>query len=147
MLKLASNAMGHLGSFVDDEGHLVQWKYVEELQKLQAQEGLTLGNKLSSNYLKFEKHKMNVRLAAQTLSSSVANATAFMDQYDSTHSLRFSGSAGTVKWIKYNIKIFTSGWMFKGCLHVIVSATEITAKDFKCFKINCCAICCDRPYP
>ena len=36
MLKLARNAMAHLGSFVDGEGHLVQWKYVEELQKLQA---------------------------------------------------------------------------------------------------------------
>ena len=40
MLKLARNAMAHLGSLVDDEGHLVQWKYVEELQKIQAQEGL-----------------------------------------------------------------------------------------------------------
>ena len=57
MLKLARNAMAHLGTFVDDEGHLVQWKYVEELQKLQAQEGLTLANKLSSNHLKFKNIK------------------------------------------------------------------------------------------
>ena len=106
MLKLARNAMAHIGSFVDDEGHLVQWKYVEELQKLQAQEGLTLGNKLSSNHLKFKKHKMNVRLAVQTLSSSVANAIAFMDQCDSTHSSRFAGSAGTVKFICSIDKLF-----------------------------------------
>jgi len=106
MLKLACNAMAHHGSFVDDEGHFVQWKYVEELQKLQAQEGLTLANKLSSNHLKFQKHKMNVRLAAHTLSSSVANAIAFMDTYDSTYSSRFAGSAGTVKFIRVIDKLF-----------------------------------------
>ena len=38
-----------------------------------------MGNKLSPNHIKFEKHKMNVRLAAQTLSSSVADAIEFLD--------------------------------------------------------------------
>ena len=49
---------------------------------------------------------MNVTLAAQTLSSSVANAIAFMDQCDSTHSSRFAGSAGTVKFIRSIDKLF-----------------------------------------
>ena len=106
MLKLARNAMAHLGTFVDDEGHLVQWKYVEELQKLQAREGVTLANKLSSNHLKFEKHEMNVRLAARTLSSSVADAIAFMDTYDSIYSSTFAGSAGAVNFIRVIDKLF-----------------------------------------
>ena len=77
MLKLARNALAKLGSFVDGEGNTIKWEYLQELQKLQETEGLNLGNKLSSTHLKFEKHKMNVRLAAQTLSASVANAIEF----------------------------------------------------------------------
>ncbi len=80
MLKLARNALAHLGTIVDGEGNAIRWQHIEELQKLQELEGLNLGNKLSSNHLKFQKHKMNVRLAAQTLSSSVANAIEFLDK-------------------------------------------------------------------
>ncbi len=60
MLKLARNALAHLGTIVDGEGNTIRWQYIEELQKLQELEGLNLGNKLSSNHLKIKKHKMNV---------------------------------------------------------------------------------------
>ena len=36
------------------------------------------GKQIFHTALKFEKHKMNVQLAAQTLSSSVANAIEFL---------------------------------------------------------------------
>ena len=49
---------------------------------------------------------MNVRLATQILSSSVANAIAFMDTYDSTYSSTFAGSAGTVNFIRVIDKLF-----------------------------------------
>jgi hypothetical protein len=65
MLKLARNALGY---FVDGDGNEIKWHYIKELQQLQQQEGLNLANKLSMNHLKYENHKMNVRLAAQTLS-------------------------------------------------------------------------------
>jgi hypothetical protein len=76
MLKLARNALGY---FVDGDGNEIKWHYIKELQQLQQQEGLNLANKLSMNHFKYDKHKMNVRLAAQTLSSSVANAIEFLD--------------------------------------------------------------------
>ena len=74
------------------------------LQKLQEVEGLNLGNKLSSNHLKFQKHKMNVRLAAQTLSSSVANAIEFLDK--SSQLPTFCDSHGTVKFIRTIDRVF-----------------------------------------
>jgi hypothetical protein len=40
-----------------------------------------IGNKFSAQHLQFQKHKINVRLAAQTLSSSVANAIEFLDEF------------------------------------------------------------------
>ena len=104
MLKLARNALAHLGTIVDGEGNIIKWHYIEELQKLQEVEGLNLGNKLSSNHLKFQKHKMNVRLAAQTLSSSVANAIDFLDK--SIQFPSFGDSHGTVKFIRTIDQLF-----------------------------------------
>ena len=46
---------------------------------LQQEQGLKMENKPSFNHIKFEKHKMNARIAAQTLSSSVADAIEFLD--------------------------------------------------------------------
>ncbi len=96
--------MAHLGTIVDAEGNAIRWQHIEELQKLQELEGLNLGNKLSSNHLKFQKHKMNVRLAAQTLSSSVANAIEFLDK--STKLPSFCNSHGTVKFIHTIDRLF-----------------------------------------
>jgi hypothetical protein len=104
MLKLARNALGKLQSFVDDEGNIIKWKHIEDLQKLQEYEGLKLANKLSSNHLQYEKHKMNVRLAAQTLSSSVANAIEFLDS--SLKIPEFCDSKGTVKFIRVIDQLF-----------------------------------------
>ena len=98
MLKLARNALAHLGTIVDGEGNAIRWHHIEELQKLQEVEGLNLGNKLSPNHLKFQKHKMNVRLAAQTLSSSVANAVEFLDKSMKLPSFR--NRHGTVIFIR-----------------------------------------------
>ena len=70
----------------------------KELQKLQENEGLTLGNKLLFQHEEFQKHKMNVRLAAQTLSSSVANAIEFLDE--SFKLPAFQNSNGTVEFLR-----------------------------------------------
>ncbi len=104
MLKLARNALAQLGSFMDGEGNIIKWSHVEQLQNLQMEEGLNLANKLTTNHLKFEKHKMNVRLAAQTLSSSVANAIDFLDK--SARLPNFSESNGTVKFIRTIDRLF-----------------------------------------
>ena len=79
MLKLARNALASMGSFHDEDGGEIQWKFFHLLHSLQDEQGLKLGNKFSSQHLEYQKHKMNVRLAAQTLSSSVADAIQFLD--------------------------------------------------------------------
>ena len=79
MLKLARNALASMGSFHDEDGGEIQWKFFHLLHSLQDEQGLKLGNKFSAQHLEYQKHKMNVRLAAQTLSSSVADAIQFLD--------------------------------------------------------------------
>ena len=79
MLKLARNALAKLSTFSDSNGGKVKWAYFQNLYAIQEKEGLKLGNKLSTQHMQFEKHKMNVQLAAQTLNSSVADAIEFLD--------------------------------------------------------------------
>jgi hypothetical protein len=98
MLKLARNALAHLGTISDGEGEKIQWEHFQQLYILQEQKGLKMGNKLSPNHIKFEKHKMNVRLAAQTLSSSVADAIEFLDI--DMKNPKFQNSSGTVKFTR-----------------------------------------------
>ena len=46
MLKLIRNYLAFGTEFQDEHGGVISWKYVDELHKLQSQEGLRLGNKL-----------------------------------------------------------------------------------------------------
>ena len=56
---------------------VVRWNDVVRLQQLQEPEGLYAENKLSARHINFQNQKINVRLAAQTLSASVANALRY----------------------------------------------------------------------
>ena len=81
ILKLARNALAHLGSIVDCENNIITWKLFSSLNKIHECEGFKLANKFSSRHLQFLKYKMNVQLAAQTLnSSSGADAIEFLDK-------------------------------------------------------------------
>ena len=48
-----------------------------ELQKIQESEGLHLANKLKLKHIRWQQQKMKVNLAAQALSSSVADAIQY----------------------------------------------------------------------
>jgi hypothetical protein len=52
---------------------------VKELHKLQKSEGLHLPNKLRSTHIKWKLQKMKANLAAQALSSSVADALEYCE--------------------------------------------------------------------
>ena len=79
MLKLARNALGHLTCFLDKNNNAITWELFKSLNSIQETVGFALANKLSPKHMLFVKHKMNVKLAAQTLSSSVADAIEFLD--------------------------------------------------------------------
>ena len=98
MLKLIRNTLGDQKVFVDGDGNKICWEYIIELQKLQDEEGLRLGNKLKEAHIKWWQQKMKVNLAAQTLSSSVADAIEYR-----TNTLKlpqFQGSEATVRFIR-----------------------------------------------
>jgi hypothetical protein len=104
MLKLVRNTLASCGIIVDGDGNKVEWQYVESLHKLQQEEGLRLGNKLRAAHLAWKTQKMKVNLAAQTLSSSVADALHFCR--DDLHLPEFSGSDATCRFIEYFDHLF-----------------------------------------
>ena len=53
------------------------WAFINELHKLQEQEGLRLREKLKAAHVNWKKQKMKVNLVAQGLRSSVADAIEF----------------------------------------------------------------------
>jgi hypothetical protein len=77
VLKIIRNMWEAYKSVASASGH-VNWSYLQCLHALQTNEGLHLANKLSQRHIAFKKQIMKVSLAAQTISSSVANSMQFL---------------------------------------------------------------------
>ena len=103
MLKLARNALSDLRVFIDGDGHKIQWKYITMLHDEQKEEGIKFGNKLSAKHVFYHRYKMNVRLAAQTFSSSVADALEFLQSMEVAG---FEEVNGTIKFIRVIDRLF-----------------------------------------
>ena len=89
MIKLRRNLLGDqkvLCQEIDRKSRKIQWSYIEALNNLQEDLGFSLANKLKKQHIVWQKHKMNVGLAAQTLSSSVASAIDFLHGKKSLYS-------------------------------------------------------------
>ncbi|KAB0795036.1 hypothetical protein PPYR_11875 [Photinus pyralis] len=78
MLKLARNMLGSLCEIKNAEGKAIKWLCIKKLHELQDSETLNLANKLKKNHIEWQRQKMKVSLAAQTLSASVADALDFL---------------------------------------------------------------------
>ena len=76
MLKLLRNTFGTRDIF-DGRDRAIKWEFIDHLYKLQEKEGLRLGNRLKSQHVNWKKNIMKVRLAAQVISSSVADSLKF----------------------------------------------------------------------
>ena len=98
MLKLMRNLLAEKRTLSDDNGEQISWEYLVKLQQLQAQEGLKAGNKLTERHINWTKQKMKVNLAAQTLSSSVADALEFCRDSLGFEDFAFCGA--TVRFIR-----------------------------------------------
>jgi len=76
MLKLARNALAEC--LLSSSSGKILWRIIKKLEEVQEIAGLKLANKLSGRHVNFKNKIMNVSLAAQTLSSGVADALEFL---------------------------------------------------------------------
>ena len=75
----------------------------ELLHQVQQNEGLKFGNKISNSHVSFHRNKMNVRLAAQLFSSSVADSLEFLMLSECKE---FENAHGTINFIRIIDKLF-----------------------------------------
>jgi len=104
MLKLIRNTLAEKTVLIDADGNRISWAYLKKLQELQCSEGLLAANKLTERHIQWHRQKMKVKLAAQTLSSSVANALEFCDKQLKNN--EFEGCAATVNFIRIVDRLF-----------------------------------------
>ncbi|XP_071641013.1 uncharacterized protein [Temnothorax longispinosus] len=104
MLKLFRNCLGDQKELRDNEGQKIEWRFITALAYLQEKEGLRAGNLLKIAHIQYWKMKMKVALAAQTLSSSVADAIEFCARVLGLP--EFQGSEGTVRFIRCIDRLF-----------------------------------------
>ncbi|KYN09176.1 THAP domain-containing protein 9 [Trachymyrmex cornetzi] len=96
MLKLIRNAFDNKKILWDKDGKIIHWKYIKLLVELQETEGLHAATKIRRRQLNFYNEKMKVSLAAQVLSTSVANALTFCEQ--DLQLPPFAGSSATTNF-------------------------------------------------
>ena len=98
MLKLVRNTIGQFQYLYNKKNEVISWSYITKLHEYQISEGLKLGNKLSNHHIHFINQKMKVKLAAQVLSASVADAIEFCDL--DLNVSEFKGSKATVEFLR-----------------------------------------------
>lgn len=77
MLKLWRNSLGNLKIISDGKSHQIEWAHFENLENCRVNDKFVT-HKLTKRHIQWDKDKMNVRLAAQTLSSSVSKSLTFL---------------------------------------------------------------------
>lgn len=79
MIKLLRTALCDYKKFYLDDAHNpIDWTFIEKLYELQCSEEVHPGKKLTKKHIEWQRHKMNVKLAAQVFSNSVANALDYL---------------------------------------------------------------------
>lgn len=101
MLKLLRNCLAAKGNLIDGQNNVnIAWSYFE---KLVLQKSNLASHKMTRKHIKFETNKMNVKLAAQTFSLSVAKS---MEVLLRNKDANFRNAAGTIVFVKNVNKIF-----------------------------------------
>ena len=75
IIKLARNMLQAYKTIKLPEG-CIKWSYIQLLHEQQQELGLRFANKLTQRHVEFQKQKMKVNLAVQTLSGSVAHSSS-----------------------------------------------------------------------
>ena len=104
MLKLVQNTLADLKILRDGDNNVIKWSYVQNLVDIQETSGIRGANKVSVHHVNFHKHKMKVKLAAQVLSKSVADALDFLRA--DCNDLKQLGNEATVQFIRVVDNLF-----------------------------------------
>lgn len=96
MLKLARGVLKSHQLY--HNGISLHWEFITRLHEMQTQRNINLGNKLTAMHCNFHVKPMNVRIAAETMSNSIADCIQLLekDGYE-----EFKNSSKTIEYIRY----------------------------------------------
>lgn len=77
MLKLIRNCLENKKHMYDSQNRKIQWNHIVNLESF-GEKNEFLTHKLTKKHINIDGRKMNVRIAAQTLSNSVANSLEYL---------------------------------------------------------------------
>ena len=123
MLKLVRNTLGNIKEINSNKG-TIMWSYIENLHFIQQELSFKLSNKLSASHIFWKNNKMKVKFAAQTLSTSTADALEYLRLINYPN---FSNTEATVEYCRNIDRLFD-----------FLNARNHFAKGFKSaiFKAN-----------
>lgn len=104
MIKLLRNCIGTMKTLYHANGRQIEWKYFELLEELRTKCDLVT-HKLTKEHILFLRNIMNVRLAAETLSESVAKSMERLALLSQTKDL-FDGCDETVDFARRSNRLF-----------------------------------------
>lgn len=102
MIKLLRNTLASKQTIFDEHDNEIKWSFFEELERLGKEKKFPY-QKLSKKHIQWEASKMNVKIAVETLSSSVAD---FMEYLLSRKHPQFVNAAPTIRFIRMADKLF-----------------------------------------
>lgn len=97
MEKLVRNTLANKKVIYDDQNNKVEWRYFESLHKYSKENNMRT-HKLNKRHIEWNRIAMNVRIAVETFSESVANSMEFLLQQNHPD---FIGSAATIRFVRY----------------------------------------------
>lgn len=102
MLKLARNCLDIEKFIYDGDGRKIEWKHFESLESRRVKNNF-ITHKLTKKHIESQHNRMNVTLAAQTLSNSVANSLEYLMK-EGVKS--FINCAGTIQFCRMMNDLF-----------------------------------------
>lgn len=103
MEKLMRNLLGDHKVLIDETGKFIEWKYIDELEKV-SRNGALLTHKLTKKHTEeYTRNRMKVRLAVETFSTSVADSIEMLRQRKHP---KFIDSEPTIRFIRMMDKLF-----------------------------------------
>lgn len=102
MEKLVRNTLASKKVFYDANNNRIEWRYIEALHEYTLNHDFRT-HKLTKKHVHFKRNIMNVRIAAQTFSLSVANSIQFLMEQNVPE---FQDAWPTIKFIRRMDKLF-----------------------------------------
>lgn len=96
MEKLVRNRCPAWGFFLDCNGNQIEWRFIQALHEYSCSNDFRT-HKLTKKHMQWQRNSMNVRLAVETFSESVASSIEFLMEQDIPE---FQGARPTIDFIR-----------------------------------------------